>query len=30
MQMESVPTNVGVAICDARSRIATSSGLFIA
>jgi len=30
MQMESVPTRVGVAICEAPSRIATSSGLFIA
>ena len=27
MQMASVPTKVGVAICDAPSRIATSSGL---
>ncbi len=30
MQIESVPTKVGVAICDAPSRIATSSGLCIA
>ena len=30
MQMESVPTKVGVAICDAPSRIATSNGLCIA